>query len=174
MRRLSIIVFVCLQVASCAAWRNVPAAQESTADSHSVCIDTAFLRREVEQILAQTISTVRVQDRTVDVEITNERYSAPDSSGKVYPAEKSVVKFRSRSNSQDSTAVNVNSGVSAKEEKCEASSREVEQSFKEVSTPVPEAARVRRSSGFVNRLALIGFAAVLIVILLVLKKFRVL
>lgn len=172
MRRILTIIFVCL-VASCGMSRRVPVSQESTASLHAVSIDTSFIRRSIDSIVARMMSTAFNAEQMTDLELTRELFSSPDSSGKVHPEEKTVVRYSSRSRVNELSDVNEHSRLSAVEEGNSASMQDLNQEEEEEIVPVAERVDIRRTSKAVRCLAWIGAAVLLVLAVWLLRKLRV-
>lgn len=173
MRRILTIIFVCLVAASCGMSRRVPVSQESTASLHAVSIDTSFIRRSIDSIVARMMSTAFNAEQMTDIELTRELFSSPDSSGKVHPEEKTVVRYSSRSRVNELSDVNEHSRLSAVEEGNSASMKDLNQEEKEGIIPVAESISAGRTPKSVKCLAWIGAAVLLVLAVWLLRKLRV-
>lgn len=171
MRNFSfIIILVCLLAASCGMVRSV--SQEKVAVSTSDSADSSSLRQLVENMVQEQMAVVLQTDKTEQLEVVHEVFDAPDTTGNPRMVERTTSKYTSSSRSQVSSDVHRRDSTVTVVTKDSTAHTESATDIKEIVSETPVGVE-RRTPRIVRMLAWIGGIALLVLVIWILRKFRV-
>lgn len=170
MRNFSIIILVCLLAASCGMARSV--SQEKVAVSTSESADSSSLRQLVEKMVQEQMAVVLQTEKTEQLEVVHEVFDAPDTNGNSRLVERTTSKYTSSSRSQASSDVQRRDSTVTVVARDSTAHMESATDIKEIVSETPVRAECR-TPRIVRMLAWIGGIALLALVILILRKFRV-
>ena len=161
---------VCLLAASCGTVRTV--SQEKVAVSTSESADSSSLRQLVENMVQEQMAVVLQTEKTEQLEVVHEVFDAPDTTGKSRLVERTTSKYTSSSRSQASSDVQRRDSTVTVVARDSTAHTESATDIKETVSETPVRAECR-TPRIVRMLAWIGGIALLVLVIWILRKFRV-
>ena len=156
--------------ASCGTVRTV--SQEKVAVSTSESADSSSLRQLVENMVQEQMAVVLQTEKTEQLEVVHEVFDAPDTTGKSRLVERTTSKYTSSSRSQASSDVQRRDSTVTVVARDSTAHTESATDIKETVSETPVRAECR-TPRIVRMLAWIGGIALLVLVIWILRKFRV-
>lgn len=156
--------------ASCGTVRSV--SQEKVAVSTSESADSSSLRQLVGNMVQEQMAVVLQTEKTEQLEVVHEVFDAPDTTGNSRLVERTTSKYTSSSRSQASSDVQRRDSTVTVVARDSTAHTESATDIKETVSETTVKAE-RRTPRIVRMLAWIGGIALLALVILILRKFRV-
>ncbi|EJX05867.1 secreted protein [gut metagenome] len=169
MRRFFAFI-ACLLVMSCGSVKHVRQVRDTAVVTDSSAFDSCSLRKMVQSMVRESMTEILSTDLSSSMEIRQEKFSGPDSTGKTHLSERVTVIHNSRSKCYSERDVAKDSVNTGNESKDSLSASRTQSDVDE--TVMAQADKKPGTAGFVRALAWCGVFALILFVVFVLRKSR--